>query len=127
VAAERSSIERVAEIPEALFLKEPELTAELLVDRNTADLVRLFGGPSTAADAPSVVETVSGETPAAPGPIWSKRGAGPDPNAGLIQAEAERELMTVSEFTRCALIERLQWLGIDLTASIPERENHVAL
>jgi hypothetical protein len=57
-----SPTERVAEILESFFLEDARLTTELLQELgkgNGADLVRLFIGPSTPADAPSVVDSVS--------------------------------------------------------------------
>jgi hypothetical protein len=70
VAAERSPIERIAEIFEALFLRERELTAELLVElgrADTATLAKLFGvsAPPSAEQPP--IELL----PAKPGPTWS--------------------------------------------------------
>jgi hypothetical protein len=70
VAAERSPVERIAEILEALFLKEPGLTRELLEElgrADTATLAKLFGvsAPPSAEQPP--VELLS----AKPGPTWS--------------------------------------------------------
>jgi hypothetical protein len=70
VAAERSAVERIAEILEALFLKESGLTRELLEElgrADTATLAKLFGvsAPPSAEQPP--VELLS----AKPGPTWS--------------------------------------------------------
>src|SRR5262249_37402975 len=86
--APRSPIERIAEILEVLFLRERELTAELLVElgrADTATLAKLFGSPSAAAEMPRGVAMARVETPAAepagPGGVWSKPGVEPiEPN-----------------------------------------------
>jgi hypothetical protein len=70
VAAERSPVERIAEILEALFLKEPGLTRELLEELgrgDTATLAKLFGVSAPASAEQPPVELL----PAKPGPTWS--------------------------------------------------------
>jgi hypothetical protein len=68
VAAERSPVERIAEILEAFFLKEPGLTSELLEElgrADTATLAKLFG-----VSAPPSAEQPPVELLLKPGPTW---------------------------------------------------------
>jgi len=88
-------VERIAELFEMLYLREPGFTSELLQQLGNcscADLVKLFGVPSQATSptyGPSPADTAPegcGEfrhveppaeqpTEPEPGPTWSKRGA----------------------------------------------------
>jgi hypothetical protein len=89
VGAERGRVERIADILEMLFLRERELTAELLVELGRADtvtLAKLFGSPSTPASTSvpggqvPVGQAPPAELPpATPGPKWGKRGASDEP------------------------------------------------
>lgn len=44
--------------------------------------------------------------------------------AAAVRLGADRELMTISEFTRRALIDRLRWHGIDPTAPAAGERAH---
>jgi len=77
-ASERSSVEAIAELLEALFLKEPDLVTALLGELHRADiatLAKLFG-VSVPADVRVTTELpIATEAPAKSGVIWTKPGA----------------------------------------------------
>lgn len=76
---ERPPVERIAEILEALFVKEPELTKALLEAlgrADTATISKLFGAPVPASVmAPPAVAMAATEAAGKKGPVWSKPGA----------------------------------------------------
>ena len=68
---QRPPVEAIAEILEALFVKEPELVTALLAELNrsdTATLAKLFGSPETTVSSP----VVATELAPAKAVNWSK-------------------------------------------------------
>jgi hypothetical protein len=81
-AAVLSPIERVAEILDQLFLKEPSLggAARRAEPRRHQALAKLSGSTSSPAEMPPAAALAAADTPSAellpakPGPKWSKPG-----------------------------------------------------